>query len=85
VSGDEVEALAHGLWTTARSEEQSARRIPDDHVADAVRIRIRQLARADGVRIRTARMDDAVVVVRLDAKVWTEDAATMRRKLAPPG
>jgi hypothetical protein len=29
------------------------------------------------------RLDATVVVVRLDAAVWQEDAATMRRKLTP--
>ena len=36
-----------------------------------------------GVRIRTARMGDTVVVARLDARLWKDDAATMRRKLTP--
>jgi hypothetical protein len=36
------------------------------------------------MRIRTAQMDDVVVVARLDASVWHDDAATMRSKLTPP-
>jgi hypothetical protein len=78
------DVVAAEMWAVARSEEQCARRIPDDADAAAVRAAVRALARTEGVRIRTARMDDAVVVVRLDAAVWAEDAATMRRKLAPP-
>ena len=35
-------------------------------------------------RLRTARMDTAVVVVRVDADLWKQDAATMRTKLTPP-
>ena len=79
---DEAERLAARIWSTAREEEQCVRRIPDDRMAAAVRQRVRELARADGIRIRTARSGEAVVVVRLDAQVWHEDAATMRRKLA---
>ncbi len=30
-------------------------------------------------------MEDVVVVARLDASLWKDDAATMRAKLAPPG
>jgi hypothetical protein len=36
------------------------------------------------VRIRTARMDSTVVIARLDAAIWQDGAATMRRKLTPP-
>ena len=44
---------------------------------------LRRRAREAGLRIRTARLDDTVVVVRTDARLWSEDAATMRRKLRP--
>ncbi|MGT2426168.1 hypothetical protein [Amnibacterium kyonggiense] len=82
--GDEAERLARELWSTARSHEQCARVVPDDGLAAEVRRLVRRFAREDGVAVRTARMDDAVVAVRLDAAVWLEDAATMRRKLAAP-
>ncbi len=55
------------------SEEQAA----------AVRKDIRAMARADDVRIRTARIDDSIVAVRVDAELWNENTATMRRKLKP--
>jgi hypothetical protein len=49
-----------------------------------VRADLRSLARDAGVRIRTARMESTVVIARLDAAIWQDDAATMRRKLTPP-
>ena len=64
--------------------EQSARRIGSDVDAAAVRERLRGLGRERDVRIRTARVDDTVVVVRLDAAVWDESSEVMRRKLTPP-
>jgi hypothetical protein len=66
------------------AEGQSARRVPEGELVAQVRAEIRRLARTADVRIRTARMDDAVVAVRLDAQVWNEDAVTMRQKLTPP-
>jgi len=33
------------------------------------------------IRIRTARMDTAAVLVRVDADLWNQNAATMRAKL----
>lgn len=77
------EQLATEMWSTARSEQQCARVVPDDGVAREVRERVRRLALADGIKVRTARLGDTVVIVRLDAEVWNEDAATMRRKLTP--
>jgi hypothetical protein len=58
--------------------------VPEGELVAQVRAEIRRLARTADVRIRTARMDDAVVAVRLDAQVWNEDAVTMRQKLTPP-
>jgi hypothetical protein len=78
-----AEELATDMWAVARSEEQCARVIPDEQLAAAVRSHVRSFAQQDGVKIRTARLDDTVVVVRLDAKIWTDDTATMRRKLTP--
>ena len=80
----DVDGLAAEMWAVARVREQCARRVMSDADADAIRARIRHLAATDGIKIRTARMADTVVVVRLDAKVWSQDAATMRKKLAPP-
>lgn len=78
---EESEQVALQMWSIARVHEQCARWVPDDRVAREVRQQVRRLARDDGVRIRTARLGDRVVVVRLDARVWQQDAATMRRKL----
>jgi len=79
----EAEALAAELWSIARDEQQASRRIASDSLAERVRAGIRVRAAADGVKVRTARIGDAVVVVRRDADVWGESAAEMRRKLLP--
>lgn len=78
----EAERLATEMWSIARSNEQCARVIPDNGIAAEVRELVRRSAREDGIKVRTARMGDSVVIVRLDAQVWHEDAATMRRKLS---
>ena len=76
-----TQELARAMFIECVESEQSVRRVPDDDQAAALRAELRALARRDGVRIRTARMDDTVVGVRLDAQVWHDDAATMKRKL----
>ena len=65
------------------TREQCARRVPDDLEASDLRAALRRHARDRGVRIRTARISDTVVAVRLDAAIWHDDTATMRAKLAP--
>lgn len=82
--GDEVEAFADELWARARDAEQSVGRVASDEDAERVRARVRRLAAAAGIAVRTARHDDTVVVVRLDAAVWQESSASMRAKLTPP-
>lgn len=77
------EALAAAMLDAVVADGQHATRVPDDADAEAVRAALRALARRREVRIRTARLDDAVVAARLDAALWEDDAATMRRKLAP--
>lgn len=79
---DEAERLAMQIWSIARTQEQCTRLVPDESIASEVRERVRRLALQEGVKIRTARLGDTVVVVRLDAQVWNDDTATMRRKLA---
>lgn len=78
------EELAAVLLDEAVEQEQATRRIRSNDDAAAVRAIVRRLARQRGVRIRTARIDETVAVVRTDAAIWTDDAATMRAKLAPP-
>ncbi len=73
------------MLRAAVRDEQCVRRIESEDDATRVRLELRRLARRDGVHMRTARIGDTVVVVRLDAAVWHEDAATMRRKLSPTG
>lgn len=80
---DDAAATALDMWAIAREQEQCARRVPSDDVAARIRDELRQLAARDRIKIRTARLADTVVVVRLDARVWRQDAATMRAKLSP--
>jgi hypothetical protein len=78
-----AEQLSRRLFAGARDREQAAHRIlPSDDV-EAIRRDVRRLARAEGVHIRTGIVDDALVVIRADAELWTESAATMREKLRP--
>ena len=85
-SGDDMEqALAGEMFAQAMEDGQSARRVESDARAATVRENLRRLGRSAGVRLRTARMDDLVVVARLDAALWNDDARTMRSKLTPPG
>ena len=77
------DVLADEMYAEALRDGQSARRVEDEDV-DAVRSRLRERGRADGVRLRTARLGGTVVVARLDAELWRDDRATMRSKLTPP-
>jgi len=79
-----VVLLATRMLAECAREGQCARRVPDEQDAAQVRSALRRGARTRGMSIRTARIDDAVVVVRTDAALWGEDAATMRAKLTPP-
>ncbi|WP_375399377.1 hypothetical protein [uncultured Amnibacterium sp.] len=77
------ERLAAAMLAETIEQQQSVRRVRSDEDASVVRKTARQLAREQGVRIRTARLVDTVVVVRADAAIWTDDTATMRMKLTP--
>lgn len=72
------------MLAQAAAEGQSVRAVVSDADAEALREGLRGLTRAEQIGIRTARMDTAVVVVRVDADLWNQDAATMRSKLTPP-
>jgi len=75
--------LARRLFEIAAEREQVAYRIrPKDDVA-TVRKLVRGLARANNVRIRTARMGDVLVVVRADAAIWNDPVPVMKVKLSP--
>ena len=77
--------LAAEMLEQCFSVGQSARRVADDTEAQDLRAALRRAARLRQLRIRTARIDDTVVLVRVDADLWTDDTATMRAKLTPPG
>ena len=76
--------LASQLYRSAVDDEQSAYRIHAGDDVDELRRLVRQLARTDRIRVRTAVMDDVLVIVRTDATVWKENARAMRDKLTPP-
>lgn len=76
--------LAQALFARAQQEGQAVVRCGPETPDDDVRARVRALARAAGVKVRTGIVDGAVVVARTDAGLWTDDAATMRAKLAAP-
>ena len=78
-----TDTVAEAMLAECTSAGQSARRVPAAAVDD-LRARLRAEARQHRLRIRTAQMDDVVVVARLDASLWRDDAATMRAKLTPP-
>lgn len=80
----DADALAAQLWRTCQADGQAVRRV-DPADQEAVRAAIRVTAREHDVHVRTAVLDDDVVVVaRTDAAIWDDDTATMRRKLTPP-
>lgn len=79
----DVWSTAEAMLAECQSAGQSARRVPAA-AADDLRIELRAKARQQQMRIRTAQMDDVVVVARVDASLWNDDTATMRAKLAPP-
>jgi hypothetical protein len=79
-----VATFAAQMLEQCIADGQSARRVSTSGDADVLRHALRQAARDQHVRIRTAYIDDAVVVVRTDADLWNDDAATMRAKLTPP-
>ena len=74
--------LAQHLFDRAARDEQCAHRISPDDDIPAVRETIRRLARAASLRIRTAVIDGVLVVVRADAKIWTDPTNVMRSKLS---
>ena len=77
----DVAQLAAEMMSQCLAEGQAARTVASDDDAAAVRQSLRESARSRRVRVRTARRESAVVVARVDAAVWTDDAATMRAKL----
>lgn len=80
----DAQDLAAKMMAECAGDGQSARTVVADADAAALRQALRESARAGQIRIRTARMDTAVVVVRVDADLWNQDSATMRAKLTPP-
>ena len=67
----DVTSLSETMLTECQSMGQSARRVPDSMV-DEMRAALRADARERRLRVRTARMDDVVVVARLDADLCVD-------------
>jgi len=76
--------IAEQLMADCLANEQAVRVVTSSAAAAEVRREVRTRARQAGVRIRTARMQDRVVVVLCSAALWGESAAVMRAKLTPP-
>jgi|GEM_PF-1998758 len=52
----------------------------------ALRAELRRLAKDMGLKVRTADLGDGLVaIVRVNAAIWNDDTATMRRKLGLVG
>lgn len=80
VEGD----VAADLLAEAMAHEQVVRRLDAGYDLELVRMLVRRKARERNVKIRTALLDEHVlVVVLVDAAVWNESAEVMRAKLAP--
>lgn len=76
--------VAVTMWLECLTIGQAARRV-DPAASPALRDALRRAAREAGLRVRTAVLDDDVVVVaRTDATPWDDDTVTMRRELTPP-
>jgi hypothetical protein len=76
--------MAAEMFAECLAEGQAARRVPSEDDAATVRAHLRGLDRDAEVPIQTARMDFGRRHRRLDAAIWQEDAATMRRKPTHP-
>lgn len=72
------------MWDECQIEGQSARTVHSDATAFDIRKILRTLAHGGHMRVRTARIDDTVVIAAVDAPIWDDDAETMQRKLTPP-
>lgn len=77
-------SVVEDMYDECLARGQSARTVPDAKDRVLVRSGLRRGARSAGVKVRTADRDGVVLVARVDAQVWHDDAATMRAKLTPP-
>lgn len=73
--------IASRMLDACVADGQASHYVPPPQV-DQVRDELRRLARARDIHVRTAVLEDALVVVaRVDAALWNDDTPTMRRKL----
>jgi hypothetical protein len=79
----DVSSVAQDMFARVVEAEQCVRVVESDADAAALRAELRRLAKVEHLSIRTARLDDTVVAVRLDAAVWRESPDVMRAKLTP--
>lgn len=76
--------LAEELLAEAVTTEQAVYELQLDDDPAALRAHIRLLARYRGVKIRTGTVADTVVVILVDAALWSQPAQVMRDKLSIP-
>lgn len=76
--------LAAKMLAQAAAGGQSACTVLSDDDADALHQKHSRLVSCRPDRLPPARMHTAVVVIRVDADVWSQDAAMTRAKLTPP-
>jgi hypothetical protein len=74
----DAEHVAREMLSECVRDGQAVREVRSDGLVRQIR-----QARDVDLRIRTARIDDTVAVVRTDALIWHDDRATMRAKLTP--
>lgn len=78
-------SLCDEMYAECVADGQSARIVADESDRLRLRAELRLRARTGGVRVRTADRGGVVLIARLDAAVWQDDAATMAAKFTPPG
>jgi hypothetical protein len=74
-------SLADEMMAECLASGQSSRRVATELI-EPLRVDLRQAARDAGVKVRTATLDGSLVAIaRVDAAIWNDDAATMKKKL----
>ena len=80
----DVQLEAAAMMAECVSVGQSARRVTSAAVVEPLRAALRSLARERQLHVRTAVMDDVVVIVRTDADIWNDDSATNEAQAGAP-
>ena len=73
--------LADEMMAECLASGQSTRRVATEQI-EQLRASLRRAGRDAGLKVRTATIDGSLVAVaRLDAALWNDDTATMKKKL----